>query len=110
VDSDQRWRLNGIEQPIVAGCLDVDLSFTPATNFLAIRRLGLAIGQAADVTAAWLRFPELTLEPLAQRYARQGERHYRYESDGGNFVADLAVDEMGFVTQYPQLWQAETGR
>jgi hypothetical protein len=109
VDGDQRWRLNDVAQPAVAGCLDVDLNFTPATNTLAIRRLDLAVGQGVDVTAAWLRFPELTLEPLPQRYTRLDDRRYHYESDGGSFVAELAVDAVGFVTDYPQLWQAETG-
>ena len=39
---EDRWSLNGVEQPFVAGCIDVDLGFTPATNLIALRRLDLA--------------------------------------------------------------------
>jgi hypothetical protein len=107
VDEERRWRLNGEDCPDVAGCLDIDLGFSPATNLLPIRRLSLAVGEAAEVRAAWLPFPQLTFEPLPQVYRREGERTYRYESDGGRFVRTLEVDAAGFVTSYPGLWQAE---
>ena len=102
-----RWRVNGADQPDVAGCVDLDLSFSPSTNLLPIRRLELAVGAAAPVRAAWLQFPSFALEPLDQLYRRTGEDSYRYESDGGAFAADLRVNASGFVTEYPGLWQAE---
>ena len=89
------------------GCTDIDLNFSPSTNLLPIRRLGLAVGEASDVKAAWLRFPSFRLEPLAQQYRRLDELTYRYESAGGQFVAELKVDPSGFVVDYPGLWQAE---
>ena len=91
----------------MAGCLDVDFAFSPSTNLLPIRRLNLAVGQEADVKAAWLRFPGFTLEPLEQRYRRTGETTYRYLSQGGSFVRDLQVSQAGFVLNYPGFWQAE---
>ena len=106
-DSAQRWWLNGSEQPAVQGCLDLDLNFSPSTNLLPIRRLDLAVGETAEVNAAWLRFPSFQLELLAQRYSRLGETTYRYESAGGQFVADLKVNHSGFVLDYPGLWQSE---
>lgn len=48
-DGAHRWQLNAAECPTVAGCLDVDLGFSPATNLLPIRRLGLPVDGAADV-------------------------------------------------------------
>lgn len=105
--SNRRWQLNGMEQPDVTGYTDIDLNFSPSTNLLPIRRLGLAIGEASDVKAAWLRFPSFSLEPLAQQYRRLDELTYRYESAGGQFVAELKVDPSGFVVDYPGLWQAE---
>ena len=107
VSPDRRWRLNGVERPQVAGCIDLDLNFSPSTNLLPIRRLDLTVGQAAEVNAAWLRFPEFELEPLPQLYRRIDESTYHYESAGGRFVADLRVDQAGFVTDYPGIWQAE---
>jgi uncharacterized protein len=105
VRSDGRgtWRADGVEQPQLAGCIDIDLNFSPSTNLLPIRRLNLPIGGQAPVVAAWLRFPSFRLEPLAQTYGRLAERTYRYESGGGSFTAELEVDEAGFAVVYPGL-------
>jgi hypothetical protein len=107
VDEARRWRLNGVEVPAVEGCLDIDLNFSPATNLLPIRRLRLNVGDEVAATAAWLRFPSFRLEPLAQSYRRNSSAGYRYESGGGEFVAQLSVNEVGFVTSYPNLWVVE---
>jgi hypothetical protein len=69
--------------------------------------LNLAIGETATVKAAWLRFPSFQLELLSQHYRRLDETTYRYESAGGQFVADLKVNKSGFVVEYPGIWQAE---
>lgn len=107
VDASGRWRVDGADVPAVAGCIDVDLGFSPSTNLLPIRRLDLAPGEAADVRAAWLPFPSLELEPLPQRYVRESETTYRYESRGGQFTRVLQVDPSGFVLSYPGIWEAE---
>jgi uncharacterized protein len=107
VDENHRWHMNREEKPSVAGCIDLDLNFSPSTNLLPIRRLNLEIGQHAEVKAAWLRFPSFELEKLTQVYIRVNESTYRYESAGGKFVADLTVDAMGFVTDYPGIWVAQ---
>jgi hypothetical protein len=100
-DPGGRWTLDGRDCPQVAGCIDLDLNFSPSTNLLPIRRLGLEAGREAVVRAAWLRFPGFTLEPLEQVYRRLDKATWRYESGGGRFTADLTVDETGFVTLYP---------
>jgi hypothetical protein len=107
VDRARSWRLNGTERPEVAGCVDLDFNFSPSTNLVPIRRLDLAIGRHAEVRAAWLRFPDFTLEPLAQLYRRIDVAVYRYESAGGSFATELQVNAAGFVTRYPNFWQAE---
>ena len=43
------WRLNGRDCPEVAGCIDIDLNFSPVTNTLPIRRLDLKVGEEAQV-------------------------------------------------------------
>ncbi len=106
-DASGSWWLNEVEQPEVMGCIDVDLNFSPSTNLLPIRRLGLAVGESAEVKAAWLRFPSFKLELLLQKYQRLDETTYRYESAGGQFVADLKVNRSGFVIDYPGIGQAE---
>ena len=108
VSPQRRWQLNGEECPEVGGCTDLDLNFSPSTNLVPIRRLGLALGQGAEVRAAWLRFPNFTLEPLEQYYTRIDKGIYRYESAGGRFTAELKVNEEGFVTEYPCFWSQES--
>jgi hypothetical protein len=102
-----RWWLNDTEQPQVMDCVDIDLNFSPSTNLIPIRRLGLSVGEAADVKAAWLRFPSFQLELFPQEYRRLSEDIYRYESSGGEFTAELKVNPSGFVIDYQDLWQAE---
>jgi uncharacterized protein len=106
VDAERRWWIGGVERPEVAGCVDVDLNFSPSTNLLPIRRLALEVGREAEVRAAWLRFPTFTLELLDQRYRRTSETVYRYESGGGAFTADLRVNAAGFPVDYA-VWRAE---
>jgi hypothetical protein len=107
VDGEKRWFMNGEEAQEVSGCIDLDLNFSPLTNTLPIRRLGLAVGQAAEVQAAWLRFPSFVLQPLDQRYLRLRDGVYRYESGGGTFRRDVEVSPAGLVTHYPDFWLAE---
>lgn len=94
------------ERTDLAECIDVDFGFSPSTNLLPIRRLDLAIGAGADVTATWVKFPELTVHRLDQRYTRLAERTYLYES-GKDFRRELTVNESGLVVDYPGLWRAE---
>jgi len=107
VDSARSWWLNGVECSQVAGCVDLDLNFSPSTNLLPIRRLGLADNQEAQVQAAWLRFPGFTLERLTQTYRRHTAERYRYESAGGSFSREIDVNSSGFVTRYPEFWEIE---
>lgn len=89
------------------GCVDIDLSSTPATNTLPIRRLGLAQGEDASFDVVYVALP--ALEPVActQRYerlaAQADEVRYRYTS--GSFSVVLAVDADGLVGDYPGYWR-----
>ena len=96
---------SGTERPPeYSDCVDVDLSFTPATNTLPIRRLGLDIGEEAEIHVAWLVWPEFSVQRIPQRYTRLAKDRYRYTQD--EFEAELAVDEQGLVLQYEGLWRA----
>ena len=106
-DGAGRWTCDDRVLTEVSGALDIDLGFTPATNTLPIRRLSLAVGETAAMRAVWLRFPELRLEALEQRYTCEAERAYRYEAsiDGETFSARLDTDEYGRVLRYEGLWE-----
>jgi hypothetical protein len=103
------WTCDGAPEPDLAGALDLDLGFTPATNTLPIRRLALAVGESAPVRSAWFRFPELRLEPLEQTYTREAERRFRYHAlvDNEPFLACLDTDAFGRVVRYEGLWEAQ---
>jgi hypothetical protein len=98
-----RWE-GGPELPEVAGSLDVDLTVTPATNTLPIRRLGLAVGQAADLRMAWVQFPGLEVLASAQRYERLAADRWRFST--GDFTAELLVDPDGLVLDYGGLFRS----
>ncbi|HET7187998.1 MAG TPA: putative glycolipid-binding domain-containing protein [Gemmatimonadaceae bacterium] len=106
-DDASAWTANGAPAPALAGCIDVDLGFSPSTNLLPIRRLALDVGAHAPVRAAWVRFPDLTLAVFEQVYTRTGEATYLYESGGGTFRRELTVSAEGFVLEYPDFWLAE---
>jgi uncharacterized protein len=98
------WLLDGVRDARLDGCAEPDLGLTPSTNALAIRRLGLAIGQAAEIRCAWIKFPALSVEPSLQRYERLGERDYRYANVASGFTALVAVDELALPVTYEGIW------
>jgi hypothetical protein len=102
-----RWfDQEGREHAELAGCVDVDITLTPFTNTLPIRRLGLNRGESADLHAVYFQVePELDVSVAEQRYTRLehgANAEFRYQS--GTFSADLRVDSDGIVSDYPQLW------
>ena len=99
-----RWE-GGPELAEVAGSLDVDLTVTPATNTLPIRRLAaLDVGRAADLHMAWVQFPGLEVLASAQRYERLAPDRWRFSTDG--FQAELLVDPDGLVLDYGGLFRS----
>jgi uncharacterized protein len=105
IDEDHRWQKDGIALAEVSGCVDVDLGFSPATNTLPIRRLNLPVGSAREVTAGWVKFPDLDVRPLRQRYSRLSAATYLYESLESGFRAEIEVDETGMVLRYGGGWE-----
>ena len=105
-DGAGRWRWEGgPELAEVDGALDVDLTVTPATNTLPIRRLaGLDVGRAAALRMAWVQFPELSVIPSAQRYERLAADRWRFST--GDLEAELLVDPGGLVLDYGGLFRS----
>jgi hypothetical protein len=100
---------NGARLPKCDGCIDVDISATPFTNTLPVKRLHLLPGQAHDIRVVYIAVPALHVRVASQRYTCL-ERHadgatFQYRSLGSDFVADLAVDAGGLVIDYPQLFR-----
>jgi hypothetical protein len=92
--------------PQLNGCIDIDVSATPFSNSLPIKRLGLRQGERTQIRVAYLAIPSLTVECVDQAYTCiEPGRRYRYEGLFRNFEADLCLDEQGLVMDYPSLFR-----
>jgi uncharacterized protein len=92
--------------PKLASAIDVDISVTPFTNTLPIRRLDLKAGQSADILAVYVQLPGQTVTTDRQRYTcLEPNRRYRYESLDSDFTRDIEVDDDGLVVIYPGLFR-----
>jgi hypothetical protein len=97
-DAKGNWTVNGAIDRGLKGCTDVDLGCSPSTNTLPIRRLQLGIGRSRTIRAAWLRFPELTVEKAVQSYRRLDEFTYHYASE--SHEDEIVVDDDGVVARF----------
>jgi hypothetical protein len=109
-DGEGRWfDESGAAVPALDGCVDADITATPLTNTLPIRRLALKQGESADIKVAYVTIPDLRVTPDEQRYTcletdAAGGR-YRFEQMGSGFTAVLRVDADGLVDDYPELFK-----
>ncbi|TIP30282.1 MAG: hypothetical protein E5X67_02260 [Mesorhizobium sp.] len=103
------WTVNGQRQPAVQSMVDLDYSFTPATNLQQIRRMNLKVGDKADFPVAWLVAGASSLVVLPQIYHRVSETEYIYEAPTVPYRATLLIPEAGFAEDYPDGWVFETG-
>jgi hypothetical protein len=101
-----RWEVDGTLMTQLEGCDDVDLGWSPVTNTMPIRRLDLGVGESRDITAAWIRFPELDVVRNVQTYTRLAGDRWRYQS--GDYEFELLVEPAtGLVLAYgDELWRA----
>ena len=102
---------SGRSIPELEGCSDVDLSATPFTNTLPIRRLDLREEESSEIVAVYVDVPNMRLHASGQRYTcleRNAEGSlYRYEDEGlfRGFAVDLPVDAAGLVLDYPGIFR-----
>lgn len=104
------WWVDGELRPDLADCDDIDIMGSPSTNTLPIRRLPWIEGVPRGLHMAYIRLPDLKIEPVAQRYTAidpsvGGARRFRYESVATGFSAELHVDQSGLVVDYPPYWR-----
>ncbi|ATG47193.1 putative glycolipid-binding domain-containing protein [Celeribacter ethanolicus] len=111
-DGEGHWRDTTRDEalPALAGCLDVDIAVTPATNMLPIRRLGLAEGESREIEVAYVPPPgegvgRFLPRKVAQRYTCLGPERYLYEGLSSGFAAEIEVDEHGLVRDYPGVFR-----
>jgi hypothetical protein len=93
-----QWWADGKRRTDLDGPLDADVAATPLTNTPTIRRLRLAIGEAAEIDVIWVDVPSLAVSRVGQRYERLGTDRYRFTA--GEFEAELTVDDDCVVRDY----------
>jgi hypothetical protein len=111
-DGEGHWTTpDGEPVPALDGCVDVDISVTPFTNTLPIRRLDLKPGESEEIKVVYVTILGMGVENLRQRYTclERGPSGglYRYKDEGlfRGFVADLPVDADGIVLDYPEIFR-----
>src|SRR5260370_2326998 len=67
-DGNGHWLSANVPVVALDGCIDVDISATPFTNTLPIKRLGLGAGISANINFAYISVPDLVVRPLMQQY------------------------------------------
>lgn len=100
-----RWLVDGVPDPALDGCLDIDLEGSALTNTAPVHRLGLAVGERAEAPAVYVRTNTLRVERLDQTYRRlpyDGEGFaLEYTSPRFGYRATLTFAADGLVTDYP---------
>lgn len=91
--------------PAFDGCIDIDLSATPFTNTLPIRRLAWEPGKQRRIAMLFVPFDSFEPFVTEQIYTCLAPGLFRFETADGSFTAELPVDEDGLVMDYPCLFQ-----
>ena len=86
--------------------LDVDVQYSPLTNLMPIRRLGLdRRGATGSFVMAWISVPSLAMTLDDQRYTLlgvdNGDQCAHFENGDGFFTAVIRCDADGIVLDYP---------
>ncbi|MCD2195023.1 putative glycolipid-binding domain-containing protein [Actinomycetospora endophytica] len=107
VDALGHWTLDGRDWTELEGCLDVDVSISPLTNTLVVRRLGLEVGEERSIDVAWLDVPSLAVARVTQTYRREpdgphGPQFVYADPTYGSFT--FTTDPSGVVREYQGLF------
>lgn len=113
-DGQGHW-FDAQKQPITSifGCIDVDITATPFTNTLPIRRVEWEVGQQQHFLMAYILVPTLEIYADQQHYTclvrRDSGSIFLFESMSTGFTAQIVVDADGLVVDYPGLFKRVNG-
>lgn len=101
-DGHSRWgEVNGAHRPELDGCEDVEVARSAFMPTMPLRRLPLAVGDAADVAVVTVDVETLAAVPATRRYTRVAARRWRrWRSEDGR-EDEFDVDEHGVVLDPP---------
>jgi len=101
------WTANGEPQPLLNGCLDIDISLTPFTNTLPVKRLPWHNGKTQIVDVIYFDLLDFNIKRAQQQYKQMSKNQFHYANLPNDFEALITVDDDGFVADYPQLFERE---
>jgi uncharacterized protein len=104
-DGKGRWKDNGKSLPQFDGCIEIDIPLTPFTNTLPINRLKLDVNQTELIRVIYMDLLAGEIKPVHQKYTRVSPFAYHYENVPNDFEANILVDELGLVVDYPTLFE-----
>lgn len=109
-DGQGNW-FDGDDNPLpdLEGCVDVDITATPFTNTLPIKRIKWTVGQSETLKMVYFSIPEMAFHADEQRYTCLEQRAdgatFQFEQLATGFTAVLPVDADGLVLDYPGLFE-----
>ncbi|MCO6148536.1 putative glycolipid-binding domain-containing protein [Flavobacterium sp. NRK1] len=104
-DANGKWTdALGKVYPEFEGCRYIDISLSPFTNSLPVNGLNLSDNESAELDLVYIDIINNQIRKERQHYTKLNKSTYRFESNQGAFKADISVDEDGFVTHYPGLF------
>lgn len=106
-DGKGRIEVNGVHEPQLDGCLDLDFEFSAVTNTAPVHRLALQVGATGQSSAAYVRASGLDVERLEQTYLRLPdngqEKVFDYSSPRFDYYDKLRFGADGLISTYPQI-------
>lgn len=113
-DEQRNW-FDAHHQPLphLTGCTDIDISATPFTNTLPIRRLNWQPGQMKTIRLVYCEIPQMILRPDEQIYTcvekQSDNARFHFEQVATGFKSTIQVDGDGLVIDYPGLYSRQIG-
>jgi uncharacterized protein len=104
---DDGWLVDGARVDDLTPLSDLDFGFTPATNFVQLKRVELPLGVSTPLPVAWLDLDSGGLSALEQTYQRLSEAELLYTAPAFGYRAILKIAPNGFIQTYPGLWEAD---
>jgi hypothetical protein len=101
---DNNWLVNNVPDSRLDDCVDIDISLTPFTNTLPIRRLVFNGNFRNRIEVVYIDVIASTITPVTQYYSKIADSLYLYENEKTTFKAELKTDSHGLVIEYPKLF------
>jgi len=108
-DGKGRWTTGGIHDAAFDNCIDIDISLTPFTNTLPMKRLHLAKNERRRITVLYIDVAAQQTRRIDQFYTKLSQTVYKYENASNDFKSVITVDDEGLVVAYPNHFMRTAG-